>query len=248
MDIQQYISSGVLELYVLQQLPATEMQEVDALRKQYPAINTEILNIQDAFENLALANAKKAPARIKEKVLAEIKTETFNTNINSAPAEKNNIFKIWAIAASALLCIAGAYLFTLQNKLNNSQAKIAEVEQTINSLNKDIAVYNNPQFIKVNLGNTDTTVQGNLAQVFWNKTNQEVYINVLNQKPLDADKQYQLWALADGKPVDAGVIDINNKLQKAKLIKNAQAFAITIEKKGGSPTPTLTALVALGKI
>jgi len=29
---------------------------------------------------------------------------------------------------------------------------------------------------------------------------------------------------------------------------NPQAFAITIEKRGGSPTPTLTSMVVLGKL
>jgi anti-sigma-K factor RskA len=56
------------------------------------------------------------------------------------------------------------------------------------------------------------------------------------------DKQYQLWALLDGKPVDAGTFNVNSdsiQLQEVRNIANAQAFAITLEHKGGVRSPTL---------
>ena len=64
------------------------------------------------------------------------------------------------------------------------------------------------------------------------------------------EQQYQLWAIVDGQPVDAGVFDIEkgNILQQLKTISNAQAFAVTLEKKGGSPTPTLAALFLIGNV
>jgi anti-sigma-K factor RskA len=57
-----------------------------------------------------------------------------------------------------------------------------------------------------------------------------------------ADKQYQLWAIVDGVPQDAGVITKNDKtirIQKMKSFGNIKvnAFAITLEKEGGNPTP-----------
>ncbi|RYF78049.1 MAG: anti-sigma factor, partial [Cytophagaceae bacterium] len=61
-----------------------------------------------------------------------------------------------------------------------------------------------------------------------------------------------LWALVDGKPIDAGVF--TNRAERYSLqqtnrpIQSADTFAITVEKAGGSPVPTLTALVALGKV
>ena len=56
-------------------------------------------------------------------------------------------------------------------------------------------------------------------------------------------KQYQLWAILNGQPVDLGVIPNDIFVQKKALLltmKNtigAQAFAITLEKMGGNPTP-----------
>ena len=37
-------------------------------------------------------------------------------------------------------------------------------------------------------------------------------------------------------------------LQQLKTIGKAQAFAVTLEKKGGSPTPTLAALYLIGNV
>ena len=65
-----------------------------------------------------------------------------------------------------------------------------------------------------------------------------------------ADKQYQLWAIVDGKPVDAGVFDVDGgaAFVKLKNIPNAQAFAITLENKGGSASPHMDALYVMGKV
>jgi anti-sigma-K factor RskA len=255
MDIQQYISSGVLELYVLGQLPAQEMQEVDALRVQYPEIDSEIFAIENAIENLALVNAKKAPSRVKQNVIAQIteasqseSTVTVPKNIETPKASQLGFYRNWAMAASVALLLLAAYLLNMQQKVNSLSIDVASLQKNLTTANADLAVYTNPAYQKINLASTDTTNKSNVAQVYWNKANNEVYISLAAQQKLGADEQYQLWALADGKPIDAGVLDSDGKLQKAKSIVSAQAFAITIEKKGGSPTPTLTALVAMGKI
>jgi len=70
--------------------------------------------------------------------------------------------------------------------------------------------------------------------------------NKLPQAP--SGKQYQLWALVDGKPVDAGMIGDCNGLCRLKNIPRAQAFAITLEREGGSPTPTMDQMYVLGKV
>ena len=67
-----------------------------------------------------------------------------------------------------------------------------------------------------------------------------------------AGKQYQLWALDKGKPVDAGVLAAvtaaGDSLQQMKDIASAQAFAMTIEPRGGSVNPTLSTMTVMGQI
>ncbi len=89
-----------------------------------------------------------------------------------------------------------------------------------------------------------------LATVFWNTESKAVYL-LVNQLPKPATgKQYQLWAIADGKPVDAGIFELGEGITfiKLKTIAKAEAFAITLEKKGGSETPTMDAMYVMGKV
>ena len=61
---------------------------------------------------------------------------------------------------------------------------------------------------------------------------------------LPADRTYQLWFIADGKPVSAGTFAVDpegfGKLDVAGVapIESIQAWAVTIEPAGGVPQPT----------
>lgn len=69
--------------------------------------------------------------------------------------------------------------------------------------------------------------------------------------PLFPFGQYQLWAIVDCKPVDAGMISTEKgvyHIQKMRSFGKAQAFAITLEKADGSPTPTMDQMIVQAKI
>lgn len=89
----------------------------------------------------------------------------------------------------------------------------------------------------------------NMTTVFWDSKSKDVYL-LTNKLPApNKNQQYQLWALVDGKPVDAGMLDPQcTSLCKMKNIPKAQAFAITLEKAGGSPVPTMDQLYVMGNI
>lgn len=89
------------------------------------------------------------------------------------------------------------------------------------------------------------------ATVYWNKTNGESYLAMQKMPPPPSGMQYQMWVIQDGKPVSMGVID-NEVAAKGGMaplgmkVKSGQAFAISLEKAGGNPTPTEVKVV--GKI
>ena len=84
------------------------------------------------------------------------------------------------------------------------------------------------------------------------KNTGDVYVDPSNLGQLSPDKQYQLWAIVDGKPVNGGMISSKNgdifHMQKMHSFGKAQAFAITIEKAGGSVAPTMDEMVVIAKI
>ena len=124
---------------------------------------------------------------------------------------------------------------------------MVENKQQIEQVKQELAIAKNPNYRHITLASTDSTKQQS-ALVFWNPTSQEVYLEMGLLPTLPSDKQYQLWAIIDGKPSDMGVFETVANLQKMKVAKNVQAFAVTIEPKGGSKEPTLTAMVVLGKV
>jgi len=89
-----------------------------------------------------------------------------------------------------------------------------------------------------------------MAYVYWNESSKEVYLSIQSLKQLSKDNQYQLWAIIDGKPVDAGVFDgdVAGLLKMKDIASGAAAFAVTIEPRGGKTTPTLETMQVMGNV
>ncbi|RZL18688.1 MAG: anti-sigma factor, partial [Pedobacter sp.] len=91
--------------------------------------------------------------------------------------------------------------------------------------------------------------------VYWNKKDKSVLINyvAMDLPKADAEHEYQLWALVNGKPVSLGVFGKTDStsteaLQKMQAIQDAQAFAVTLEPMGGSVNPTMEKLAVMGGV
>ena len=135
--------------------------------------------------------------------------------------------------------------------MNEKNALAQNFSQVNNAYNKtfaDLTVVRNENEKIITLLATDST-RHYMARVFWNHQTHDAYIDVLSLPSPGSGKQYQLWALVGGKPLDAGVfiIDTTNGMQKVKAIISADAWAVTLEPQGGSASPTLTQMYLLSK-
>jgi anti-sigma-K factor RskA len=133
----------------------------------------------------------------------------------------------------------------------NEQARVATTLQATNkSLASQVQVLRNDEFKTIDLAGTPAAPTAK-ARVLYNAATKAVYVDVRNLPAPPAGKQYQLWALDQGKPVDAGVLaaatTAGDSLQQMKDISSAQAFAMTVEPEGGSENPTLATMTVLGK-
>ncbi len=172
----------------------------------------------------------------------------------------------WAIAASVALLLSLAVNALLYSRwqqastdlvaAQNSQARFAQtsqvMERRLTSTQEQLHVLRSPQEYKmVALAGTPAHTSAR-ARVLYNGASHRVYLDVQQLPPLPAGKQYQLWALDKGKPVDAGVLAANtaagDSLQQMKDIASAQAFAMTVEPTGGSVGPTLDTMTVIGNI
>ena len=88
------------------------------------------------------------------------------------------------------------------------------------------------------------------ATLYWSKSNGNAYVSMDGLPQAPKGMQYQLWVIQGGKPVSMGVLpnDMANTpaMQKVAMqVTDGQAFAISLEKEGGNPTPTT--VYVLGK-
>jgi anti-sigma-K factor RskA len=274
-DIRSYIESGILELYVLRQLNANENIEVEAMAAQHPEIKAEILAIEKAIEDYALENSITPSAELGAKILS--KFEDRNAIEENSPKivqlyDSANDLKIKAlryalVACIALLVVCAATLYSLNNRLNTAHEQIARLStdkerfaRTVsklkfekNGMENRIAMTETNEWMTVKLAGVKDSPKAKML-VYWNKNNKNILINyaAMDLPKPDPTHQYQLWALVNGKPISLGVFDSNENATEAvkemDAIPSAQAFAVTIEPKGGSDNPTMEAMVVMGAI
>ncbi len=72
MDVNKYISSGILESYVLGLASPEEARQVEAYAAQHSEIRKEIDAIREALGNYIDAHKKTPPPHLKNKILSEI--------------------------------------------------------------------------------------------------------------------------------------------------------------------------------
>lgn len=275
MNTQEYIQSGIIESYVLGMASPAEAAELEQLCLQYPEIKQALTNFELALEANTLAKAVAPPPHLKQQIFTALKadfvtqenklvenTPPLVTPLNEVPVVQMNPPRSYlAVASIILLLISGGMNIYFYSKFKETtqqyQALVLE-KNTLQANNqimqtKSLDMFNSMQMM------TDPNMQkvsmpgiagkeSNYATVFWDMKSKDVYI-LPNKLPQPAvGKQYQLWAIVDGKPVDAGVISDCAGLCKMKNIPAASMFAITLEKSGGSETPTLSEMYVAGKV
>ncbi|MDM8176888.1 MULTISPECIES: anti-sigma factor [Olivibacter] len=277
MDIKAYISSGIIEMYALGIASEAEARELENLCIQYPEIKQALLEAQEGMERFAQANASTPPAESKNRILQTLQQEgllsdrdTQSDSIASSTSEiipihdsrqRRSSTAVFVAAAAIILLILGAiyHLYTV-NKLKTEILLMATQQRSLNAeltqyrdradtLRQQLAIVAKPGIRKLDLQGVPGH-EGRAAAIYWNTTTKEVYLAPNQLAVLPKGKQYQLWAIIDGKPVSAGVFNQGSleAVQQMKTVQRAEMFAITIEKEGGAEIPSLDQMVVAGKI
>ncbi len=269
MNVSEYIASGILEIYVLGELPPDEATYVEEMAVQHPEIQKEIQRIQETNEALAMQSSMKPRASLRNEILDQLAPEPEKTEARAEvePLGKQRSLLPWQMAAAASILLAIASIFTsiyfrqqwkeTELELNQVLAQNQEIASQYNTatqreqqLSNDLAIVTSPDFQQITLKGTDVS-PNSLAQVFWNAEASQLYLNPGSLPDPPSGKQYQLWAIVDGQPVSAGVLDLNETQKLVAMqdgISKAGAFAITLEPEGGSESPTLEQMYVMGTV
>ena len=260
MTKEEIINEGYLAAYITEELQQEDAREVERFLAEDSEIMNEYLDLQKTIEHLAFEYSISPSQAVKRFIM---ETPEVMSHM-SGPAKEQAIssgYKL-ALAASviiALTALMSAFYFwnqwqTTDYRLAQLTARNIELAESYNTVNQeltdirqDLAVLVSPEFSRIILNGTDNAKQAK-AVIYWNPNEEEVYLNSANLASLPQNQQYQLWALIDGAPVDAGVFDAEEgTFQIMKNIAKADAFAVTVEQSGGAESPTLSTMQVYGE-
>jgi Anti-sigma-K factor rskA len=244
---EEIISSGLLEMYAIGNTTAEETAMVHQAFINWPDVKEDVNSMEEVMENYALINATNISPYIKEKLFLQLNLG--NTIKTTSPViEQASVFSIKKyknIAAALTGLLIGSAILNIVyfNKVNTANTKYAEIQ----SLNKALKDEEEAEKAAVNIVRSKFSLPLKLkpdaapkyadAKIYWLTNTGEIYVDPTNLPTAPAGKQYQLWAIVNGKAIDGGLIKSNTgnvlSFQKMKTFGKAQAFAITLEVEGG---------------
>ena len=266
MNIQEYINSGVLELYVAGALTEKEMVEATRNVNQHLELKSEVERLENAFMTYAKLHAPPISPALKASLL---QTGQSISSASAGTIPPTNSFSRW-ICGLGLLFLIGSIAFNIY-QYQNTKSLERNVE-TIKNENQIFAndletlkekyASNQSIFAEIRQPSTKTIilesvgkVAGAQAIVFWNTETKNIFVDAANLPDPPAGKVYQLWWMISVDPLtpnNAGTLDgfvtNDDKVFAALSADKAVAFAITLEPEGGSESPTLDELYVLGQV
>ena len=258
MNIQEYISSGIIESYVLGLASPEERAEFEQMCAQYPELVEARNNFELALEQHARTSTARPSQDVKDKIWSAIQQTSSKTSkiVTMEPRTSRSTGLRWIAAASIILfVVAGYFAFhfysentQLKNSNKNLETKINSMDSVLGKMADEQKLMSDPNVTVVNMVGLQKGSPSS-ASVYWDSTSANVYLIVKNMPKLPTDKQYQLWALLNNKPIDLGQFgpEDNKVILKMNNAQKADAFAITIENKGNTGGPNLNQLQSMGK-
>jgi anti-sigma-K factor RskA len=243
------INDGYLEAYLTGDLSAEESDVVSKMIADDKEVAEAYYHVQKQLEHLTFAYAIQPSQRSKSIVLSK------------TSGSFSRFFWIAASLTSFIVSLGISLIF--YNKQQQAEQELLAIKSeksliadqlnmTSNLLNesrRNNELLAASDFRKIVLNGTENAPQAKLV-VFWNEFSGDLLVARADLAPLSSSQQYQLWAIIDGKPVDAGVFnqdDVASTLPMKKTLK-AQAFAVTIEPAGGSASPSLHTMQVIGYV
>ncbi|WP_342329501.1 anti-sigma factor [Pedobacter sp. FW305-3-2-15-E-R2A2] len=263
---EQYEVEAMAAQYpeVKQEISAIElaMEEYAIQHSVQPSIGLEN-KILERIEAATVATPKVSenltPATPQEAKVLPLYPEGYESKLKT--------LRIALIACAVLLIVAGIALYSAHTELdiakdqiialNQDKQKFANTVNYMKETNQELQTIadmpNDPDWKIVKLAGTKMAPQAKMM-VYWHTSGRHVMVDnsKMGLPKNDQAHQYQLWALVNGKPVDLGVFDVKadttHILLKMKEIGSAQAFAVTLEKRGGVASPTMDQMIVMGGV
>jgi anti-sigma-K factor RskA len=190
-------------------------------------------------------------ARILDQIAAEAKGGV-RPPVLSGAGETRRGFPRWALALAAALALLVLLVddARMRREREELRSRSADLVTRLDSAQRNLArrdlqvrVLESEDVRVLFLGGKAPQPDAR-AKVFWSDKAKRGVLVAANLQPLPAGKQYELWVFAKGKPVAAGVFDVDPsgrvlaESSDLSAIEAAENFAVTVEPRGGVSAPT----------
>lgn len=258
----EYIESGILELYIFGLLSEKENLEVKEMAVNNEDVRAEILSIERAIIDLSYAVSPNLSADVYEKIRAKLIEK--HTPVVEMPRKTGTSSYIGWAAAIILLFGLGFQYYKYNQATEEIQAKTTErdkfeqlyanVSEENSQNEKALSIIRDKDNNVIPLAGQQVAPEA-FAKVYLNTEDNRIYVDIAGLPEAPEGKVYQVWALMLNPltPTSIGVLDNSQRTQNKGIyavdnFEGAQAFGITLEPAGGSPSPTLEQLYTLGKV
>jgi len=266
MDVKEYISSGIVELYVIGSLSKEEAKEVEQMAAAHKEVADEIRKTQELIDGYAMLHQRNPPTQLRAQIMEKLGAGVVNEAKLEARIKNiyaNSVAYKYLVAASvAALFITTFFSYFFYSKWSDAETdytamlkekavmvtNIEEVKYDLENRYHDLLILRDRENRMITLNAMDSTKKF-MARVYWNGTTRKAYIDVQMLPTPPDSMQYQLWAIKAGQPIDAGVFEMGDNMgvQELKQVMGADQWAVTLEKKGGSPVPTMNQMYLISK-
>ena len=181
------------------------------------------------------APASAPPPELRERILREAR--------RLRPLGRRRVPVVpWLAAAACFILALGLGYGYLRERAAGDQASraLATARDTLAAQDSLVATLLAPDVGSAALAGAGRPPS---ARLFWSPSRHRIVIAVYDLPPAAAGRTYQLWAIAQGKPVSLGIFNTapDGRLTAAMVVPPDLKFevtAVTEEPAGGSPQPT----------
>jgi anti-sigma-K factor RskA len=156
-----------------------------------------------------------------------------------------------ALAVSIALVVVVRQNLELKKTVEEQAAQLAQVQGHLADLRSVFSTLRSSELHLTALVGLEKAPAAS-ARMLWNPRERVGYFSAYDLPTLPMDRIYQLWVIADGRPIGAGIFSVDDqgygevRANPVAHVEAVQMFAVTIEPAGGRVIPTLDQMVLRG--
>lgn len=210
----------------------------------------------------AIANESQTPV---ETVQSRTEAKAKIVQLPTETAKQPNPWK-WVAAACVVVTLGTGFLWISANQRTSElsgdlaalEKEQQQNEQVLTALKLEQERMTAIQGVLTDQATSTIQMDGKTmdptakVKIMWSDQSHKAVMMAEAITPPPTDMQYQLWAIVEGKPVSLGMFDYDEMTNMTEpfdvAMENVDAFAITMEKRGGSAVPTMENMIVMGEV